>query len=368
MKKIFTAPNRYIQGYGIVEEFGKLISHLGSKPFILGGKTAISIIKNSVSKSVEENAMKCKFAVFNGTGSRSDVAGLVEKANDFGTDLIVGAGGGLAIDTAKAVTYEMDLPLVILPTVASTDAPCSAGAVQHTDDHQFDRVIALKKNPDVIIVDSKIIAEAPTRFFVAGMGDALSTWFEAQTCSKSGAKNSSGAMATATGLTTAKLAYDILLEYGVAAKLAVEQNVVTPAVEMVIEANTLLSSIGFENCGLAAAHSIAAGLGVLKGAETCLHGELVGFGTIVSLVLEDSPGDEIKEVIEFCQAVGLPITLEQLGIKDMSPDNLIKAAGFAFIEGYFMHNLSFEATPELVVNSIIGADALGVSYRRQHKR
>ncbi len=363
MVKILTAPNRYIQGYGIIEDFGKYISHLGSKPFIVGGKTALSTIRESVSKSVVENSMECDFAVFSGKGTRSDAAELARKATDFGADIIVGAGGGLVLDTAKAVAYEMDLCLVMVPTIASTDASCSAEALQYTDDHQFDREIKLKRNPDVIIVDSKIIAEAPTRFLVAGMGDALATWFEALTCSKSGAKNFSGGLATATGLSIARLAYDTVLEYGVAAKLAVDQNAVTPAVEMVIEANTLLSSIGFENCGIGAAHSISVGLGTLKGAKNCLHGELVGFSTIVNLVLENYPQDKINEVIGFCNAVGLPISLEQLGVKDTSPTNLIKAAEVSFGEGSFMQNLSFEATPQLVVDSIIGANALGVSYR-----
>jgi glycerol dehydrogenase len=364
MEKILTAPNRYIQGYGIMENFGTYISYLGSKPFIVGGKTAISTIHEHVSKSVAENAMACDFAEFSGNGTRADATDLASKAADFGADIIVGAGGGLVLDTAKAVAYEMDLPLVIVPTIASTDAPCSREALQYTDDHQFDRVIKLKRNPDVIIVDSKIIAAAPTRFFVAGMGDALATWIEAQTCSGSGAKNFSGGVATATGLALARLSYDTLLEYGVAAKLAVDRNAATPAVEMVIEANTLLSSIGFENCGIGAAHSISVGIGTLAGAENCLHGELVAFGTIANLVLENYPKDKINEVIGFCSAVDLPISLAQLGVEDRSPANLIKAAEIACREGSFMKNLSFEATPQLVVDSIVGADALGVAFRK----
>ena len=367
MNKVFTSPNRYIQGNGVIKEFGRYVSHLGSRPFILGGKTALSTIRDIVSKSASETYMECAFAVFSGKGTRADAAGLVKKATDFNGDFVVGAGGGAAIDTAKVVAHEMDLPLVIVPTIASTDAPCSSAAVQHKEDHQFDRVVKLKRNPDVVIVDSKIIADSPTRYFVAGMGDALSTWFEAQTCSKSGAKNSAGSTATAMGLTSAKLAYDILLDYGVAAKLAVDQNVVTPAVEMVIEANTLLSSIGFENCGLAVAHAIYPGIEALKGAEDCLHGELVGFCTLVSLVLENYPKDEINEVIEFCDSVGLPITMEQLGVKDMSPSNLMKVAEITFSEGSFIYNLSFEPTRELLVDSIIGADALGTAHRMGQK-
>jgi glycerol dehydrogenase len=363
MLKILTAPSRYIQGYDIMNNFGKYISHLGSKPFIVGGKTALSTTKGMLSKSASEHSMECGFEVFSGIGTRSDATELAKKATTFGADIIVGVGGGLVLDTAKVVAHETNLWLVIVPTIASTDAPCSKEALQYTEDHRLDRVVELNRNPDVIIVDTKIIVEAPTRFFVAGMGDALATWIEAQTCAGSGAENFSGGMATAAGLTLAKLSYDTLLEHGVAAKLAVDQNAVTPAVEMVIEANTLLSSVGFENCGLAAAHAISTALGTLEGAAKCLHGELVGFSTIVNLVLESYPSDEIDELISFCRAVGLPITLKELGVGDSSTTNLLKACDGTLGEQSLINNLSFEVTPQQVVDSIIGTDALGKSYQ-----
>jgi glycerol dehydrogenase len=363
MIKIFTSPGRYIQGVGVIEKIGEYISHLGRNFFILGGKSALTSIREAVLKSMSEKSLNCEFAVFSGKGTRADASALAKGSRDFGADVIVGVGGGLAIDTAKAVAYEMALPLVIVPTIASTDAPCSAEALQYTEDGRFDRELRLNRNPDVVLVDSKIIALAPTRYFVAGMGDALSTWIEAKTCLTTGAKNFSGATATAAGLSIARLAYETLLEYGVSAKLAVDENCVTPAVEMVIEANTLLSSVGFENCGLGAAHSISVGLGKLEGAEKCLHGELVGFSTIVNLVLENYPKDEIYKILEFCSRVRLPIVLEELGIKDISSANLMKAAETALGKGFFMENLSIEVTPSLVVASIIGANALGVAFR-----
>ena len=119
MVKILTAPNRYIQGYGIIKDFGKYISHLGSKPFLVGGKTALSIVKESVIKSTSEHSMECDFGVFSGVGTRSDATELAKKASDFGADMIVGVGGGLVLDTAKVVAHETDLWLVIVPTIAS---------------------------------------------------------------------------------------------------------------------------------------------------------------------------------------------------------------------------------------------------------
>ena len=359
MVKIMIAPNRYIQGPGVIKETARYIVHLGSNFYFIGGPTALSIIREGVSASFGEKSLKYHFEEFQGECTRASAAGLSDKARDYGAQVIVGVGGGRAIDTAKAVSYELDSALVIIPTVASNDAPCSALSVQYNEQHMLDRFLILKRNPDVVLVDSKIIAESPTRYFVAGMGDALATWFEAFTCTKSSAKNLPGGITTSAALNLARLCYDTLMKYGVSAKLAVDQNVVTPAVEMVIEANILLSGLGFESSGLAAAHGIHEGVHALEGTEKALHGELVAFGTIAQLVMENYAKEEIDRVIGFCNAVGLPVTLKQLGVSDISPENLTKAAKVACMEGLTTHHSYFEVNPELVLGAIIGANALG---------
>ena len=359
MTRIMIAPNRYIQGPRILGETGKHIVHLGSRVFIIGGPTALSIVQDQVSASLDENSMQYQFEAFSGECTRASAAQLSEKARKFGADVVAGVGGGRAIDTAKAVSHELGSALVILPTVASNDAPCSAFSVQYDEDHMLDRFLILKRNPDVVLVDSQVIAEAPTRYFVAGMGDALATWFEAFTCTKSGAKNLPGGVSTAAALNLARLCYDTLMEHGVSAKLAVDQDTVTPAVEAVIEANTLLSGLGFESSGLAAAHGIHEGVQALEGAQGALHGELVAFGALAQLVMEDYPRGEIDRVINFCNAVGLPVTLKQLGVADTSPENLMKAAEIACMDGLTTHNSYFEINPELVLGAITGANALG---------
>ena len=223
----------------------------------------------------------------------------------------------------------------------------------------LDRFLILRRSPDVVLVDSKIIVQAPTKFFVAGMGDALATWFEANTCTKSMARNLSGGVSTWTALGLAKLCYDTLMEYGHSAKIAIDSNALTPAVERVIEANTLLSGIGFESAGLAAAHGIHEGLHVLEGVEDKLHGELVAFGTLVQLVMENFDRAEIDRVMEFCISVGLPVTLKQLGVRDTSSEAIMKAAEIACMEGLTTHNSYLEINPEMILGAILGANALG---------
>ncbi|NLA74366.1 MAG: glycerol dehydrogenase [Deltaproteobacteria bacterium] len=363
MLKTIRAPGMYVQGYNVIDEFASYASKFGKRPFIIGGKTAVSRVEKRMLPGINTHDLKCNFSVFTGRGTKKDALELASSALNHSADVIVGVGGGLAIDTAKAVSHRTDLPLIIIPTVASTDAPCSSVALQYTQDNIIDEIIQLKRNPDIVIVDTKIITEAPVRYFVAGMGDALSTWFEANTCDRTGAKNLAGARPALAGKAIARLTYDTIMEYGESAKMAVELKAVTPAVEMVIEANCYLSSIGFENCGLGAAHSFGIGVGSLRGTEKQLHGELVGFGVIADLLIENYPFNEIEKIINFCIAVGLPVTLKELGVDDMSRDNILSAGRACFGPGSNLKNLSFDISEELAADIILAADALGRRYK-----
>lgn len=359
MFSIMIAPNRYVQGPGVLGKIGDHIKHLGQKAFFIGGPTAISIVKNCAIENLKESNIEYHFEPFSGECTRASADALSKKAKAFDAQIIVGTGGGRTIDTAKAVSHELESFLVVAPTVASNDAPCSALSVQYDENHMLDRFLILRRNPDVVLVDSRVIVQAPTRYFVAGMGDALATWFEANTCTKSGARNLPGGVSTVAALSLTRACFDTLMKYGLSAKISVDNDALTPAVERVIEANILLSGIGFESSGLAAAHGIHEGVHVLDGAEDKLHGELVAFGTLAQLVLENYDKEDIDRVLRFSNSVGLPVTLKQLGVRDTSPEGVLKAAEVACMEGLTTHNSYLEINPERILGAILGANALG---------
>ncbi len=112
--------------------------------------------------------------------------------------------------------------MAIAPTIASTDAPCSALSVIYTDSGEFDRYLMLPHNPNMVIVDTKVVAGAPARLLAAGIGDALATWFEARACSRSGATTMAGGKCTQAALALAELCYNTLVEEGEKAMLAAE--------------------------------------------------------------------------------------------------------------------------------------------------
>ncbi len=357
MEKVIISTGRYIQGKGELAELHNHVSKLGSKAFILVDAFLMETVGERVKASFQSNGAVCEIEKFNGECSRAEINRLVDITEVY--DVIVGVGGGKTLDTAKAVAYYKNCPVVIVPTVASTDAPCSALSVIYTEEGVFEEYLFLPKNPDMVIVDSQVIADAPVRLLVAGIGDALATYFEARATLRSNGNTIAGAKPTKAAISLAKLCYDTILEDGLKAKLAVEKHMVTKAVENVIEANTYLSGVGFESGGLAAAHAIHNGMTAMEETHHMYHGEKVAFGTITQLVLENMGSDELEEVIEFCAGVGLPITLSELGVKEIDVNQLQKAAEIACAEGDTMGNMPFEVTPEDVVAAMIAADALG---------
>ena len=302
------------------------------------------------------------FEDFNGECSKGEVDRLVALARDNGCDIIVGVGGGKILDTAKAVAYYLESPVIICPTIASTDAPCSALSVLYTDDGQFDKYLFLKANPNIVLMDTTVIAASPVRLTVSGMGDALATYFEAQATHDADGGTCAGGKGGMAGLALAKLCYETLMADGVKAKVALEKGALTPAVEHIIEANTLLSGIGFESSGLAAAHAIHNGLTLLPECHGMYHGEKVAFGTIVQLVLEDAPTEKLEEVLGFCIELGLPVTMKELGVAEVTREQAMVVAEAACAPDDTMCNMPFEVTPEMVANAILGADALGHYY------
>ena len=363
MANIIASPTRYIQGKGELKNLCKHAELLGTKLFILTSKSGRIRVEPSIAEGMKETSCTAHYETFNGECCDTEINRLKEIYLSSGCDLIVGIGGGKIHDTAKAVGYYTKTPVVIVPTIASTDAPCSALSVIYSDSGVFDRYLFLPASPNMVLVDTDVVSKAPLRLLVSGMGDALATYFEARACQRSNATNCVGGKTTLAAMALARLCYDTLISDGVKAALAVENNVCTKAVENIIEANTYLSGIGFESGGLAGAHAIHNGLTALEETHSLYHGEKVAFGTLVQLVLENAPDEEIDEVVNFCMDVGLPTTLADLGVKEPDEKRLMEVAALAAAPGDTLGNMPFEVTPETVYAAILAADAIGSYYK-----
>lgn len=358
-------PGRYVQGAHALALLCQETSRLGRAPLILIDPFVDTFLRDEIEDRL--GAFTYAFEVFGGEASQTEIDRLVAIAEAAASDVILGVGGGKTMDTAKAVAHALSLPVMIIPTLASTDAPCSALSVIYTEAGAFDRYEVLPRNPDVVLVDTALIAKAPVRFLAAGMGDALATWFEAESCRIRHAGNMTGRPGSMTAYALSRVCYDTLMEYGRLAMTACEQGIVTPALERVVEANTLLSGLGFESGGLASCHAIHNGLTTQEATHAYWHGEKVTIGVLASLFLTDEPGPRIDKVYDFCLDVGLPVTLADIGLDDVTDEALVEIANASCAPGETIHNEPHEVSPETVVWALKMADAEGRRRKTKHQ-
>ena len=248
MNKVFCAPARYTQGPRATGQLGTEMRNLGLEgpALIVAGRSAIRLLAETWAKTFAAEGMTYEIFPFGAECTAAEIRRGGQAALGAKARVIIGAGGGKVLDTARAVAADLSLPVVNCPTIASSDAPCSALSVVYTEAGAWEAYRIYRRNPDLVLVDTAVIAQSPVRFLVAGMGDALATWFEAKACADSGAKNMRGGASTRSALALAELCYKTLLADGVAAIEALHRREPIDALERLVEANTLLSGLGFE--------------------------------------------------------------------------------------------------------------------------
>ena len=359
MARTFISPSKYIQGPGEMDNIGAYAGTLGKSAVVLisaGGRKRTGA---QIEESFEKADVALSFVTFDGECSKKEISRVLELAKDTCAEVIVGVGGGKIFDTAKAVAYYLEKPVVIVPTIAATDAPCSALSVIYTEEGAVEEYLFLRQNPNIVVMDSAVIAKSPVRLTVSGMGDALATYFEARASHKHDGDNFANGKPTHTAMALARLCFDMLMSDGYQAVVALKAGALTESVEKVIEANTLLSGLGFESGGVAAAHAIHNGFAALPECHHMYHGEKVAIGVLTQLVLENSPREEFEQVLNFCVSVGLPVTLAQIGVEDPTPEKILKVAEIACAPTDTAVNMPFAINPQMIADAIMTADAFG---------
>ena len=372
--RVFIAPPRYIQGRGVLRGVGRYLSLTRTKrTALLISARGVRAEGAAVLDSLRAAGIEAVVRTFHGECSLEEITAHVEALAGERIDGVIAAGGGKCIDAGKAVAFRLGTPVVIVPTLASNDAPCSALSVLYTPAGVSTGAEFYPDSPAIVVVDTDVIAAAPERYLVAGMGDAMATWYEARTCLLNpAALTMVGARPTLAACAIGEVCAATLFKEGRAAAAAVAAHTVDDAVETVVEANTLLSGLGFESGGLAAAHAIAQAYTAIPAVHAnYLHGEMVAMGTLAHLMMEARP-EEATRVAEFFAAVGLPIHLGQLSV-DAGDAAALDAVAEVAMGFPFLANMPMPVTAAVVRSAILDAHHLGlrvadragdVAYRR----
>jgi glycerol dehydrogenase len=360
--RIMTAPLRYVQGPDALLRIGEQLQTLGIRnPLVLVDKNAREYVEVPLTNAFNAEGISYVFTEFGGECAWPEIERVKGACIRGGHDAVVSCGGGKTLDTGRcvasgrAVNVEKSppeifeklgavVPCINVPTIAATDASTSAASLVYADDGTLEATIIFPTNPTMVLVDTAVIAKAPVRLLVSGMGDALATYFEADMCFRtSGPSVQTGAQSTRAAQALAKLCLDILMDYGVHAKIEAETHVPGPSLDAVVEANVLLSGLGFESGGLSAAHAIGHAFHHIRHLfqQPLFHGELVAFGTLVQLVMEGRQPAFLDTIFAFCRAIGLPTTFSDMSLQG--------------IDDKAIETVATVASKDILIKSFVGA-------------
>ncbi|WP_017300971.1 iron-containing alcohol dehydrogenase family protein [Nodosilinea nodulosa] len=347
------APAQVVRGDGILAAQGSAIARLGQRPLMVGGSHSLSLIAPLLD-ALSQEGMAIQTATYGGDCSEASLARLRAIASDHRADVVIGVGGGKALDTAKLLAHQIQQPVVTVPTSGATCAAWTALSNVYSDQGAFRYDVALPTCPSLLILDYALIRTAPRRTLVAGIGDGLAKWYEAAV--SSGASQQTLIVAA---VQQARVLRDILLQKTPAAL----RHWGGPEWQEVVDATVLLAGVvggvGGAQCRTVAAHAVHNGLTQIPASHGILHGEKVAYGILVQLRLEEMGGNAAlaraarQQLLPFYRAAGLPQTLADLGLGEISLGDLQRAAAFACREGSDIHHLPFTVAPEAVMAAMV---------------
>ncbi|TVP69225.1 MAG: iron-containing alcohol dehydrogenase family protein [Leptolyngbya sp. LCM1.Bin17] len=347
------APAQVVRGTEILAAQGAAIAALGQRPLIVGGNHSLALATR-LRPALQQAGLTAHTAHYGSDCSETSLTRLRRQAATHQADVVIGIGGGKALDTAKLLAHQLHCPVVTVPTSGATCAAWTALSNVYSEQGAFLYDVALPRCPDLLILDYALVRTAPRRTLVAGIGDGLAKWYEASVSS-----GASQQTLIVSAVQQARVLRDMLFQKTPGAL----QDWGGDDWQQVVDATVLLAGViggvGGAQCRTVAAHAVHNGLTQLTASHGTLHGEKVAYGILVQLRLEELAGKAAlataarQQLIQFYGAAGLPTTLADLGLGDISLRQLQQVAEFACRQGSDIHHLPFVVTPDAVVAAMV---------------
>ena len=306
---------QYTVGNGILKDLGSICKKYGKRILVIGGNTALEKVGMSIVDYLkQENIEIIDFIWYGGECSYKNIDRIQTKAENLNIDVIVGVGGGKALDTAKAAGEKASIPVITIPTIAATCAATTPISVVYKDNGSFDSIYLLENLPAHILIDTDIIVNSPTKYLWAGIGDTLAKYYELEATTRE--KKLSHRVLMGKNLST--MCVEPLIAYGTKAiedsskglnSFEFEETILN-----IIVTTGIVSMLIGEEFNGACAHGLFNALTSLEHIEKDhLHGEVVSYGILVMLML-DGQESEVERLYPFYKSISLPTSLEDLEI------------------------------------------------------
>lgn len=309
----------YSIGDKIYEKIGPVCESYGKKVLVIGGRKALAAAYDKIAAYVAQTNLEiigteiygenCTYA----TVERLRALPLYQEA-----DMVFGVGGGKALDTVKCLCIPDDKPVFSFPTIASNCAATTSVSILYNEDGTFLKPHFFIRPVMHAFIDTQIIAQAPSQYMWAGIGDTYAKYYEALISSRDERLEHF----TAVGVAVSQMCRDPLLLYSAQALEDHKQGLCTYAVEQVVLAIVVTTGIASifltkdytpdYNSGLA--HAIFYALTAYPVIEERhLHGEVVAFGILIALLV-DGQKEEFEKIYELNKSIGLPTRLSDIEI------------------------------------------------------
>ncbi|MCW6053394.1 iron-containing alcohol dehydrogenase family protein [Lyngbya sp. CCAP 1446/10] len=352
------APARVLRGQKALAQAGDAIARFGKRPLIVGGSNSLAAAQPYLQPILEQQQLKSAQTSYGKDCSERSLETLRAAAATHEADFIIGVGGGKALDAAKLVAHQCKIPIVTIPTSAATCAAWTALSNIYSEQGAFQYDVTLARCPDLLILDYGLIQTAPQRTLIAGIGDAIAKWYEASVSSG----HSEQTMIIA-AVQQARILRDILFQKSAAALKEPGSETWQEVTDAAVLLAGVIGGIGGAQCRTVAAHAVHNGLTHLLASHGTLHGEKVAYGILVQLRLEEMlqnnqlAATARQQLLKFYAEIGLPQTLDNLGLGDVSLTQLQQAADIACNPDSDIHRLPFKVVPEQLMAAMVSTTA-----------
>lgn len=351
------APTRVLRGSQALEQAGEAIASLGSRPLVVGGSSTLAVTQPRLQPVLEMQQLAVAQAEYGPDCSEAGLESLRQAVMEHQADLVIGVGGGKALDAAKLLAHQCKVVCVTIPTSAATCAAWTALSNVYSEQGSFLYDVSLNRCPDLLILDYELVKSAPKRTLVAGIGDALAKWYEASLSS-----GQSDQTLIIAAVQQARVLRDILFQKSAAAIAEPGSNIWREVVDATVLLAGVIGGLGGAGCRTVAAHAVHNGLTHLP-VHTSIHGEKVAYGILVQLRLEELvQGNQLaaaarQQLLKFYALIGLPQRLGDLGLGNITLRELETAAEIALAPNSDIHRLPFKVVPEQLMAAMVSTTA-----------
>jgi glycerol dehydrogenase-like iron-containing ADH family enzyme len=135
------APAQVMRGAGLLNQIGPMLTRWGQRPFLVGGSQGLALVASAF------QGLAVAQAAYETDCSETAIARIQNAIQDHQADVIVGVGGGKALDLAKLLAFQRRLPVVTVPTSGATCAAWTALSNVYSDRGAFAYDVALGSLP-----------------------------------------------------------------------------------------------------------------------------------------------------------------------------------------------------------------------------